>query len=287
MSAVALDPVDPVDAGRGRRLPPISILFAGSILVFVMVLVAVPSLAPRDPDLITPSESLLGPTRDHWFGTDQLGRDVASRAIAGARTAFLAPLALSVITVVAGVAIGILAGIRGGWIDGLANRMVEVLYAVPALVVAIIVVGITGGGLATALIVLSIFGIPSTIRVMRAAVIERMGLPYIEAARTLGLTRPQIVLTQLLPALLPLIVTSFFLQFTYGIVEVSSLSFLGLGVPPGSPDWGRMMFENRSVIGTNVWATAVPGICVVALAVSANVVGDWVYARFEKGARER
>jgi ABC-type dipeptide/oligopeptide/nickel transport system permease subunit len=283
----AVLPTTDVQVRRARRWPPVSVVLAGLVLVGVVLLVIVPGLAPHDPDRVDPADALQGASASHWFGTDQLGRDIASRVVAGARTAFLAPLALAISTVVLGVAIGLLAGLRGGWVDGVVSRVIEVLYAVPTLIIAIIVVGVTRGGLGTALAVLVVFGLPSTVRVMRAAVLERKHLPYIEAARTLGLGRLRVLVSHLLPALAPLIVTSFFLQFTYGIVEVSSMSFLGLGVSPGSPDWGRMMFENRSVIGTNVWATAVPGICVVALAVSANVLGDWVYARFEAGARER
>ena len=138
-----------------------------------------------------------------------------------------------------------------------------------------------------ALVVLLIFGLPTNVRVLRAAVLERVQLPYMEAARTVGLSKIRIVFTQLIPALTPLIVTSLFIQFTYGVVEVSSLSFLGLGVPVGSPDWGRMLFENRSALSSNVWATAAPGICIVALAVSANIVGDWIFNRYENASRQR
>jgi peptide/nickel transport system permease protein len=125
------------------------------------------------------------------------------------------------------------------------------------------------------------------VRLCRAAVLERVRLPYVEAARTVGLSTARIVFTQILPAISPLIVTTFFLQYTYGLVEVSSMSFLGLGVAPGDPDWGRMMFENRPILASNAWATAGPGIVLAALAVSANVVGDWVYHRHERTARQR
>ncbi|GAB3598541.1 ABC transporter permease [Microbacterium tumbae] len=277
-------------AVRGLRIAtrlPFVVALAGIVLLGVMVMVLAPQLGPYDPALISPAESLQGPNPTHLLGTDQLGRDVFSRVIAGARTAFLAPLALAAGSVTLSVVLAILAGFVGGRVDDLISRIIDVLYSIPSLIVAIVVVGVTGGGFVMALVILLIFGIPTNVRVLRAAVLERVRLPYMEAARTVGLSKIRIVFTQLIPALTPLIVTSLFIQFTYGVVEVSSLSFLGLGVPVGSPDWGRMLFENRSALSSNVWATAAPGICIVALAVSANIVGDWTFNRFEKASRQR
>ena len=129
-----------------------------------------------------------------------------SRVIVGSRTAFLAPLVLALSVVTLSVTMGIAAGLKGGWLDASISRVVELLYSVPALMVAIIIVGVTGGGFAMAVIVLIIFGVPSTFRLMRSAVMERLGLPYIEAARTLGVGTGRIVFTQLIPAMFPLIV---------------------------------------------------------------------------------
>lgn len=277
-------------AVRGLRTVtrlPVVVALAALVLLAVMVMVLAPQLGPYDPAFISPAESLQGPSPTHLLGTDQLGRDVFSRVMAGARTAFLAPLALASGSVALSLILAILAGFVGGRVDDFISRTIDVLYSIPSLIVAIVVVGVTGGGFVMALVVLLIFGLPTNVRVLRAAVLERVQLPYMEAARTVGLSTIRIVFTQLLPALTPLIVTSLFIQFTYGVVEVSSLSFLGLGVPVGSPDWGRMLFENRSALSSNVWATAAPGICIVALAVSANIVGDWIFNRYENASRQR
>ncbi|PRZ39683.1 peptide/nickel transport system permease protein [Antricoccus suffuscus] len=271
----------------GYSRPPVIVVLATLVLITVVVLVAFPGVAPYDASYINPGDALQGPSSRHLLGTDQLGRDILSRVIFGARTAFLAPLALAGITILLGLVLGLLAGFAGGWVDSVISRIVDVLYSIPALMVAIIVVGVTGGGLVLALLVLIVFNLPTNVRLIRASVLERVRLPYIEAARTTGLSNAEILVNQLIPALVPLLVTTFFLQFTYGIVEVSSLSFLGLGVPPGSPDWGRMMFENRALLSSNMWATAAPGILLVLLAVSANVIGDWVFARHESEVRER
>ena len=272
---------------RSVKRVPVVVALASLVLLAVTIMVLAPQWGPYDPAFISPAESLQGPSATHLLGTDQLGRDVFSRVIAGARTAFLAPLALACGSVVLSLALAILAGFVGGRVDDLISRAIDVLYSIPSLIVAIVVVGVTGGGFVMALIVLLIFGLPTNVRVLRAAVLERVQLPYMEAARTVGLSTTRIVFTQLLPALTPLIVTSLFIQFTYGVVEVSSLSFLGLGVPLGPPDWGRMLFENRAALSSNVWATAAPGIGIVALAVSANIVGDWIFNRFENASRQR
>lgn len=278
-----------VDARGERRLRRVPATVAAAMVVILAVAVAVvaPAIAPHDPDLINPLESLRGPSWQHFFGTDQLGRDVFSRTIAGSRTACLAPLVLALGSITVSVGLGLVAGFAGRWVDVAVSRFVDLLYSLPGLVVAIVVVGVTGGGLAMSIAVLLLFSLPMNVRIFRAAVLERVQLPYIEAARTVGISTPRIILTQLLPALVPLIVTTFFLQYTYGLVAVSSLSFLGLGVPPGAPDWGRMMFENRASLSSNLWATAGPGVVLAALAVSANVVGDWIHHVNERSARQR
>lgn len=288
-----VSPVEPaasaVPTAQRRMLRvPATVVVATLVILVVVAMVLVPQVvAPHDPDFIDTAESLRGASWQHPFGTDQLGRDVFSRVVAGARTAAIAPLVLALGGIVLSVALGIMAGLVGGWVDQAVSRFVDVLYSVPGLVVAIVLVGVTDGGLYMAVAVLLLFGLPMNVRVFRSAVLERVGLPYMEAARTVGLSTPRIILTQLLPALVPLIVTSFFVTFTYGLLAVSSLSFLGLGVPPGTPDWGRMVFENRTSLQSNVWATAGPGIVLAALAVSANIVGDWIHDQNETAARQR
>jgi ABC-type dipeptide/oligopeptide/nickel transport system permease subunit len=276
----------PLHTGKRRRLS-VGISVAFGMLALALLMVLFPQIAPHDPDFIDASAILQGPSAAHLLGTDQLGRDVLSRVIAGARTAVLAPLGLATGTILVAILLGLAAGYSKGWVDGVLGRIIDVLYAVPALLVAIVVVGVTGGGFVMALGILLVFGLPSPFRLFRAAGQERVNLPYMEAARAVGLSHPRIIFTQLLPTLRPLLVSLLFLQFTYGLIEVSSLSFLGLGVPPGSADWGRMMFENRATISSNVWATAAPGIALVALAVSTNVIGDWMYNRHEMKERQR
>ncbi|HUG86575.1 MAG TPA: ABC transporter permease, partial [Euzebya sp.] len=271
----------------GWRELPAGVVASGVVLCVVALFALAPALAPQDPDLITSTESLVGSSSQHWLGTDQLGRDVASRVVAGARTALLGPALLATITVVLSTIVALLAGYLRGWWDAVISRVVDLLYSVPALVVAIVVVGVLDGGFGMAIAVLTVFGLPQNVRVLRAAVMEQAAMPYMEAARTLGVPTWRVLFTNLLPAILPILVASFFLQFTYGIVDLSSLSFLGLGVPPGAADWGRMLAENRSTLAGNAFAAAAPGVALVLVAVATNVVGDWLFAQYERKASAR
>lgn len=271
----------------GQFKVPVAVGVSITFMFLAVICVIAPFIAPHDPAFIDPAKSFESPSLDHLLGTDQLGRDIASRIVAGARTAVLAPLALAGGAVLVSTILALLAGYLGGRVDAVIGRVNDVLYSIPSLTVAIVIVGVVGGSFALSIAVLMVFGLPANIRILRAAVLERVNLPYIEAAKMSGLSTPRILLTQLVPAISPLIVTSFFLQMTFAIVELSSLSFLGLGVAPGSPDWGLMLAENRSAMSSNVWAAAGPGLCLVALAVSANLVGDWLYTKYEKAGRSR
>lgn len=271
-----------------RRLKvPVAVGISVLFMALAVICVIAPFVAPHDPTFIDPTKSFLGPSLDHPLGTDQLGRDIVSRIIAGARTAVLAPLALAAGAVFLSTVLAVLAGYAGGRIDAVIGRANDILYSIPSLTVAIVIVGVVGGGFTLSIVVLMVFGLPGNIRLLRAAVLERVNLPYIEAAKMSGLSTPRILVTQLVPAISPLIVTSFFLQVTFAIVELSSLSFLGLGVAPGSPDWGLMLAENRAALSSNIWAAAGPALCLVALAVSSNLIGDWLYTRYEKAGRSR
>lgn len=271
---------------RVPRIPVLTAL-AGLFLLAVAACAIFPGLAPADPGAIDAAVSLEGPSGEHLLGTDQLGRDMFSRIIAGARTSLLGPLLLAVGVTVIGTLLAVAAGYFGGRTDTVISRLVDLLYSVPALLVAIVVAGVTGGGFGITLAVLIVFGLPLHVRNLRAAVMERAHLPYMEAAVTLGLPTWRVVLTHLVPTIVPNMVATFFLVFTYGVVEFSSLSFLGLGSPPGAPDWGRMVSDNRATIFTNVWPAVVPAVAIVLLAVSTNLIGEYLQRKHDQARRQR
>jgi ABC-type dipeptide/oligopeptide/nickel transport system permease subunit len=258
------------------------------ILALVMLCGLLPGLlAPQDPATINPTEVLAFPSSAHWLGTDQLGRDVFSRIIAGARSAVFGPLLVAAVAVSIGTVVALVAGYLGGRVDAFVGRAVDFLYALPMLIVAIVLVGVFGGGYWMALAILTAFSIPRDVRVIRGAVIERRRLPYVEAAITLGASRRRIMFGHILPNVMPVAVTSFFLAFTYGIIVLASLSFLGLGVAPGAADWGRMIAEGRSSLFINPWPTVAPCVALVLSVLAVNFVGDWAYGQIEARRRLR
>lgn len=280
--AVPAAPLARVRRRDGDRIPP-SVAVSIAFLALVALCAVAPGLlAPLDPARIQADEALQGASSAHLLGTDDLGRDILSRVVAGARSAIIGPMVVAVATVVLSTALALAAGYYGGRVDGVIGRAADLVYAVPALILAIVVVGLFGGGYALAVAVLVVFNTPTALRILRATVIEHRRLPYVEAAETLGVPPRTVMLRHLLPNLEPMIVTTVFLGFTYGMVELSALSFLGLGVPPGSSDWGRMLSENRVQVFQNVWAALAPGIALVGTVIAANLVGDWSYRRLER-----
>jgi peptide/nickel transport system permease protein len=186
-----------------------------------------------------------------------------------------------------GTILGMLGGYLGGRLDAAIMRWVDLMYSLPGLLIAIVVIGVIGGGYAMAVIVLIILFSPADTRIVRAEALRQRPLPYIEAARTLGVPTWRIMFIHIFPNVLPVVVSYVFLDFAFGLVSLSGLSFLGLGVPPGTPDWGRMLFENRTVLFTNPLAAIAPGLMIVAAAASMNIIGDWLYERFASSGAGR
>lgn len=281
--------VSALPAGAARLSASGVVLWFSVAVVGLTALCAlVPGLiAPHDPVALDPASASLPPSATHWFGTDQLGRDVFSRTVAGTRSALVGPLLVALGVVAVGALGALLGGLLGGLTDSVITRAADIVYALPSLIVAVVVVGVLGGGYALAVVVLIAVNFPSPLRLLRAEVISRRGLPYIEAGIVMGLPRRRLLFRHLLPNLEPMVVTTFFLALTYGMVEFSGLSFLGLGAPPGALDWGRMIAENRVTIFQNAWATIGPSIVLVVVVVSINIVGQAAYARLEQHRRVR
>lgn len=295
MAAPSLEAVPPPALAAPRRarrlparLPSPTVAIAAAVCVAVLAMAILgPALAPMDPRQIHLGDAALGPGGAYPLGTDDLGRDVLSRVLVGARTALIGPLAIALLTVVASAAIGIVAGYRGGWVDALVSRVVDLMYALPALMVAIVVVGVLGGGYLLAIAVLVALNVPQNVRVIRAAALEQRGLPYVEAARVLGAGPWSVMFRQILPNLHAVLAATLFLRFTYSFVDLTTLSFLGLGVDPGTPDWGRMLADSRVLVFENPWTALAPALLIVLTAVSVNVVGDHLHERLAARGRAR
>ena len=290
MTALQL-PVGDHEAGRrrtrGRRrsvLIPIAALF---VTVVAICAVFGTELAPFEPSAQNLDAGLETPNTTHFLGTDTAGRDIFSRVLVGAQHAVVGPLLIALLCAGIAAALGLLAGYRGGWVDSLIMRSADLLYAFPALLVVIVLIGVVGGTYLAAVLILALLTWPGDARVVRGATLEQRTLPYVDAARTLGLSQRRIITRHILPNVLPLILTNAFLDFAYSLVGLSALSFLGLGVAPGSPDWGLMISENFELLQSNPLALLAPGIMLVLLAASMNLLGDWAYERLHDRGRAR
>jgi peptide/nickel transport system permease protein len=274
---------------RSRR-PRSGVLVAVS-LGFLGVVVCCATFLPlaslHDPAAQDLANVLVSPDATHWFGTDALGRDVFWRTVDGARSAIVGPLLVALGAMVIGNVLGLIAGYRGRATDGIIMRWADLMYALPALLIAIVIVGVVGGGYYWAVCLLIVLYSPYDTRIVRSATLDQRSRPYVEAARTLGLSRSRIMFWHIWPNVLPLALANAFLTFAFALVTLSSLSFLGLGAPPGSTDWGRMLAENRTFIFEAPAAALAPGIMLVLTAASMNIVGDWLYEAFADRGRLR
>lgn len=270
-----------LDKMEARRRTPILVGLAILILAVVVVCAIFgPLIAPHSPDQ---QRLLVGdtlPSAEYWAGTDKLGRDVLSRVIVGTRTALMGPLVIAIGAFAIATLLGLVSGYFGGLVDASVMRWVDFMFALPGPLIAIVVVGVIGGGYWTAVAVLVIlFTAPDT-RIVRSAVLEQRPLPYIEAARALGVSKVRILFIHILPNVLPIIFAYVVLDFAFGLVNLAGLSFLGLGVEPGTADWGRMLFENRGILFANPAAVLLPAIMIILTAGSINIIGDWMYERY-------
>jgi ABC-type dipeptide/oligopeptide/nickel transport system permease subunit len=241
--------------------------------------VAGPWLAPLDPDAQNLLATLRGPGGGHLLGTDDLGRDVFSRAVVGTRAAIVGPLAVAAGCAILGGALGMLAGLTGGWTDSAVSRLLDVMYTLPGLVVVIVLVGVTGSGYWMTAAVFIALGWPFQTRMCRSAALAQSRLTYLDAARTLGLSRWRIMVRHLFPNIAPIVLTTMLLDFTGYLIGYSSLEYLGVGGAPGGPDWGGMIAQGQAYITVNPWMSMAPALAIIATAASATVLGDWAFDR--------
>jgi peptide/nickel transport system permease protein len=252
----------------------------GTVVISVFILMAIfaPLIAPYDPlqqDLVA---KFAPPSRAHLMGQDELGRDILSRVIYGARISLSAGLAAVAIATAAGTLIGLVAGYFGGWSDSVLMRLMDVLLAFPSILLAIVIVSILGPSLANAMLAIGVVFIPQIARVVRSAVISVRERDFIEAERALGAGNTQIIFSGVLPnSMAPLIVQAT-LTLATAILDVAALSFLGLGARPPSPEWGAMLTDafraGYGVFQQGQHAIIFPGIAIALSVLAVNFIGD-------------
>jgi peptide/nickel transport system permease protein len=273
-----------VTVGKRRRqwrLP----WFSGTVLaVFVLTGLIGPFFAPYKPDAIDLSNALkppvlFGGTWAHVLGTDELGRDVFTRIIYGARIALLVSLAVVVIAGLVGLAVALYAGYHGGRMDAFLMRTTDASLAFPVLLFAIVVVAVFGPSARMVVIILAIAFWPSYARVLRSEVLRVKTQDFVTMARTMGGSSKWVVRRHVLPNIVPTLLVLLSLQLGLAIIAEGSLSFLGLGVPPPAPSWGGMLSESRKYLtgnGTAWWLAAMPAIALSLTVLATNMMGDWI-----------
>jgi len=262
-------------SSRVRRRRPVTLVLAGAFLLVMFVLVVAGQWIVPDPMKQDILDNSLGfGASGHLFGTDDLGRDVLKMAVGGARSSLLGPLVVALGSMTLGVLLGTLAGYRRGWTDIVVSRWTDLLLALPAILLAIVVAGIFGAGYWITVAVFIVLFSPSDIRMVRAAVMEQAPRPYVESARMLGLSQWRVMYRHILPNITRLVLANVLLDYAFAIVAMASLSFLGIGVNPGVANWGRQLADGQEIMLTNPWTVAVPAILIILVACAVNLLGD-------------
>jgi ABC-type dipeptide/oligopeptide/nickel transport system permease subunit len=249
---------------------------AGAVLVvlFVVVGLLAPWLAPQDPLRGDLSRAREDPSREHWLGTDELGRDVLSRIVWGARLTLRVGLIAVAIGLLIGVPLGLVSGYVGGTFDLLAQRLVDVLLAFPGVLLAIMIVAIMGTGLENVMIAVGVVSIPTYTRLVRGQVLLLSALPFVEAARALGQSQSLILLRHVLPNTLSPIIVQSTLQFATSILWAAGLSFLGLGAQAPAPEWGALVATGKTYLRSAPHLVIFPGIVISLTVMALSLFGD-------------
>lgn len=244
------------------------------VIFFVVLAIFAPYLAPYDPMATSWSAVRKPPSAEYWFGTDEIGRDVLSRIVWGARASLLAGLVSVCISMALGVPVGLLAAYVGGWTDGLVSRFTDSMLAVPFLILAIALAAFLGPSLTNAMIAIGVSATPIFIRLTRAQVLAVKVEDFIEAARAVGNPHWRIALRHILPNVLPPLIVQATLAIAAAIIAEASLSFLGLGQQPPAPSWGSMLNTAKNYVDNAPWMAVWPGLSIFLLVLSFNLLGD-------------
>jgi peptide/nickel transport system permease protein len=260
---------------RRLRRDPLAIAAIVTIAVVVLAAILAPTLAPYEPTRVNPRLRLAPPlTPGYLLGADYLGRDLLSRIMWGGRVSLwvgFAPVALSAI---AGIALGLVSGYYGGRVDHVITRVLDVLFAFPAILLALAIVSALGPSIFNAMLAITIVAIPSFARLVRSSVLGVVGQPFVEAARALGVRHRRIIWRHVLPNAVSPVIVYTTLEIGKTIVFAAALSFLGLGVQPPTPEWGAMLSEGRNVLATGWHVATIPGLLIFLVSLSFNVLGD-------------
>lgn len=283
LAATPLVTVEPGAGARSRRLDPALIGIGAVLILLVLAAALAPLIAPYPPDQTNILIANAPPSAAHLLGTDALGRDILSRLIYGARLSLLGPALIIILATTAGVTLAISAVWLGGWYDLVVGRVLDLLFAIPGLLVAIIAVAVLGTGLTAPVLALSLAYTPYIARVLRSSALRERHLAYIESCQLVGISGWAICLRHLLPNVLPLIRAQATLAFGAALVDLAAISYLGLGVQPPTPEWGIMVSDGQSALLNGYPLESLSaGLLIVFVVVLVNLLGERFAARAEE-----
>ncbi len=247
--------------------------FVGVAAILLMAILA-PLLAPCDPLQVATRMKLSAPSALHWMGTDFLGRDILSRILYGARVSVFVGVVSVSIGAGFGYLLGLLAGCRGGWVDALVMRAMDVLFAFPSILLALVIVSVLGPSLHNTMTAIGVVFMPVFTRTVRAAVLSVRSMDYVENARSVGVRPLMVVVRHIVPNTLAPFLVQTTLALSSAVLTESALSFLGLGIQPPHPSWGSMLSESRSTMELAPWTAVFPALFIFLTILSFNILGD-------------
>jgi peptide/nickel transport system permease protein len=252
----------------------LALIGLGIVIFFIIVAIFAPVIAPYDYKAQVLKDRFLPPSSDHWFGTDDFGRDIFSRIVFGARISLWVGFFSVLGSVVFGTMLGIIAGYYGRWVDAIISRIFDIMLAFPSILLAIAVVAILGPSLQNALIAIAVINIPNFGRLVRSKVLSVKQEEYIMAARAVGMKDTRILFRHILPNSISPVIVQATLAIATAIIEAAALGFLGLGAQPPAPEWGKMLADSKNYIMQAPWTLFFPGIAIMLTVLGFNLMGD-------------
>jgi len=262
------------EAWRSFRKSKSAVAGAGIVIFFILVAIIGPMLAPQGINEQNLAIRLLPPSSEYWFGTDDLGRDVLSRILHGARLSLTVGISAVILSAFFGSLLGIIAGYYGRWIDTIISRVFDIMLAFPSILLAIAVVSILGPSLRNALIAIAIINIPNFGRLIRSRVLAIKEEEYIHAAKAIGMKNSRILWRHIMPNSMTPIIVQGTLAIATAIIEAAALGFLGLGAEAPQPEWGKMLADARMFLLNAPWAMIFPGVAIMLTVIGFNLMGD-------------
>ena len=273
---------------RKFRKQTVALVAGGFVLALVVLAFVGPHIAPFDPENYFDYDALnAGPSAVHWFGVDSLGRDIFSRIITGTRISLAAGFFSVALGALIGTFFGLLAGYYEGWWDRITMRIADVLFAFPGILLAIGVVAILGNGMVNVICAVAIFSIPAFARLVRGNTLMLKHMTYVEAARSIGASDWTIIMRHILPGTVSSVVVYFTMRIGTSIITAASLSFLGLGAQPPTPEWGAMLNEARADMVSAPHVAIFPSLAIFLTVLAFNLLGDAVGAALDPKGRRR